>query len=66
MVSQWCPSGVRQGRVLSLILFNVYIDDLLLDLHQLGVGCFWNQYFVGALCYADNVALLAPSPVLLD
>ena len=46
-------NGVRQGGVLSLILFTVYIDDLLLDLHQLGVGCFWNQHFVGALCYAD-------------
>ena len=57
--------GVRQGRILSPILFTVYIDDFLLDLHQLGVGCFWKQHFVGALCYADDVALLAPSPCAL-
>ena len=50
-------NGVRQGGVLLPILFTVYIDDLLLDLHQLGVGCFWKQHFVGALCYADDVAL---------
>ena len=58
-------NGVRLGGVLSPILFTIYIDDLLLDLHQLGVGCFWNQRFVGALCYADDVALLAPSPCAL-
>ena len=46
-------NGVRQG---------VYIDDLLLDLHQLGVGCFWKHHFVGGVCYADDVDLLAPSP----
>ena len=54
-------NGVWQGGVQSPILFTVYIDYLLLDLHQLGVGCFWKQHFVGALCYADDVALLAPS-----
>ena len=27
----------------------------------LGVGCFWKHHFVGAVCYADDVALLAPS-----
>ena len=48
-----------------LFWFTVYIDDLLLDLHQLGIGCFWKQHFVGAFCYADDVALLAPSPCAL-
>ena len=33
-------NGVRQGGVLSPILFTVYIDDLLLDLHQHGVAVF--------------------------
>ena len=60
-------NGVQQSGVLSPILFTVYIDDLLLDLHQLGVGCFWKHHFVGAVYYANDVALLAPSHlVLLD
>ena len=30
-----------------------------------GVGCFWKHHFVEAVCYADDVALLAPSPSAL-
>ena len=54
-------NGVGQGGVLSPILFTVYIDDLLADLQKNGVGCFWNNHFAGAVCYADDIGLLAPS-----
>ena len=50
-------NGVRQGGVLSPILFTVYIDELLQQLKQLGVGCFWKHHFIGAVCYADDIAL---------
>ena len=52
---------VCQGGVLSPILFTVYIDDLLLELEKQGFGCYWNHHFAGAVCYADDVALIAPS-----
>ena len=47
------------------ILFTIYIDDLLTALECNGIGCFWKHHFVGAVCYADDVPLLAPSPSAL-
>ena len=39
----------------------VYVDDLLNDLKRHSVGCHWRHQFTGAICYADNIALLAPT-----
>ncbi len=50
------------SRVLSPILFTVYIDELLLRLSRLGIGCHLGRHSVCALGYADDIALLAPSP----
>ena len=55
-------NGVRQGGVLSPVLFSVYIDELLLRLSRLGVGCHFGCRSVGALGYADDSCLLSPSP----
>ena len=54
-------NGVRQGGVLSPILFIVYIDELLTRIESQTVGCYWSHYFVGALGYADDIVLLALS-----
>ena len=34
---------------------------MICHLSTLGVGCHWRHLFVGCLCYADDVVLLAPS-----
>ena len=48
-------NGVRQDGVLSP---TVYIDYLLVQLKELGVGCHWNHHFAGVVCYADDLILL--------
>ena len=42
-------------------MFTSCIDDLLLALDKKDVGCFWRYHFAGAVCYADDIALIAPS-----
>ena len=44
---------------------SLYIDELLMELAESGVGCHWDGLFVGALAYADNLTLLTPSPSAL-
>ena len=55
-------NGVRQGGMLSPLLFNVYIDYLSLSLSKLylAVGCCCGKTVVNHL-YADDIVLLAPS-----
>ena len=55
-------NGVKQGGIVSPVLFCVYIDGLLKSLAELGIGCFIGNTFVGILAYADDLVLLAPSP----
>ena len=54
-------NGVRQGSILSSILFNVYMDDLSMILSKCHKGCHINGMCVNHLIYADDICLLAPS-----
>ena len=54
-------NGVKQGGVLSPILFTLYLDVLMDMLKSSGFGCYVGNVFVGALEYADDIVLLAPS-----
>ena len=56
-----CSNGIKQGAVLSPILFCLYMDEVLTRLKTLGVGCYFGSTYAGALCYADDLCLLAPS-----
>ena len=52
-------SGVRQGSVISSILFSIYVNDMLLNLNNL--GCKFYGLSAGALMYADDLVMLAPT-----
>ena len=55
-------NGVRQGGVLSPILFTIYLDSHLECLQASSRECYWDNHFAGALCYADDLTILASSP----
>ena len=54
-------NGVKQGGVLSPLLFAIYTDSLLKRLEESGVGCHMGGHFTGALAYADDITLISPS-----
>ena len=57
----YMSNGVKQGSVLSAILFTIYIDRLLILLRNSGVGCKIDNFYTGAISYADDITLSCPS-----
>ena len=54
-------NGVRQGAILSPILFCFYMNDLFKLLRDARTGCYIGNYFAGAMGYADDLLMLCPS-----
>ena len=54
-------SGVRQGGVLSPILFNIYMGYVINSLIQSDLGCHIHDVYFGCLVYADDIILLSAS-----
>ena len=58
-------NGVKQGGVLSPTLFSIYVNGLLDKLKMSGYGCYVGRVFIGAVGYADDLILLAPTQFAL-
>ena len=56
-------NDVRQGGILSLLFFNVYMNKLssTLIINDAKVGCIMNGFYINHLMYADDLVLVAPS-----
>ena len=59
-------NGIKQGGKMSPIIFNVYMEGLTPLLTGTGVGCKAGSLLVNHLAYADDMVLLAPSPLALQ
>ena len=66
--SKWflVVNGVKQGGVLSPVLFCVYIDGLLSAVCASRIGCSIGTMFVGIIAYADDIVLWLPQLMLCD
>ena len=53
-------NGVKQGGILSPILFNVYMDQLSVKLNASNIGG-GGGVLVNHLCYADDICLISLS-----
>jgi hypothetical protein len=54
-------NGVKQGGIISPVLFCLYFDNVLAKLKSSQVSCYIANLYVGGLAYADDLVLLAPT-----
>ena len=49
-------NGVKQGGVLSPVLYTLYTDRLLMSLSRSSLGCYYDSFFVWALAKARSTS----------
>jgi Reverse transcriptase (RNA-dependent DNA polymerase) len=59
-------SGVRQGGVLSPVLFSVYVDRIIGNLQDSGYGCVIGAEYFGCVMYADDLVLISHSVCIMQ
>lgn len=59
-------NGIRQGSIISPVLFSVYVNELIGRLRSSGSGCWIGDSFFGTFIYADDITVMSPSVRGLD
>ena len=54
-------NGVKQGGILSPVLFNIYMDKLSIALNNTAIGGKIGGQLLNHLCYADDMCLISIS-----
>ena len=54
-------SGVKQGRILSPLFYNTYVDELITTLIKADLGCNIGGIYYNTVFYADDIVLLGAS-----
>ena len=54
-------NGVKQGAILSAVLYCVYTNGLFEELRRSKIGCYIGNTYVGVIGYADDLFLLSPT-----
>ena len=57
----YASNGVKQGGVLSPVLFSCYINGLIDQLQKCQLGCYVGDLYIGCVAYADDIVLLSPT-----
>ena len=57
--SFFVSNGVKQGGILSFILFKVYMDQLSVKINASNIGGDIEGVLVNHLCYADDICLIS-------
>ena len=59
-------NGIRQGSCLSPYLFNIYVDELNINLKNSHVGCHVSGVCTNNFSYADDLVLIGPDAKSLN
>ena len=60
------PLGTKQVGISSPGYFSLYVNDLVSELRQHGIGCHLIRLFLGCVLLADDLALMAPTRAALQ
>ncbi len=66
--SEWfnVSVGLKQGCLISPMLFNLYIDEFISEIKDLNCGLYTEDEIISILLYADDIALIATNEVDLQ